>query len=249
VVVGGRTIVVGELISMTEYSVAVTVIGLAVGVMVMSTVCVDFGPATVCVDMTTSVVGGKVSVSTTVCVVGDGVSVTVLTIVTSPCPAVFVEAAEPPSTGTTEYVALGAREISCAKNGKEDPKQKNDNATKSNVVLRRMLRIDYEVRREEGYLREVRKSRVWRRTYQGSSMVHVICSLPMAIAFEEVGEVCILEAGVSIENARAGKVQHQICASRKNRMYKIQMRYRGACLAAVRCKFEKRSFDLGVLSC
>lgn len=70
VAIGGRTIVVGALISMIEYSVAVIVTGVAAGVSVMSTNCVVFGPSTVCVDMMTSVVGGKVSVSKIVCVVG-----------------------------------------------------------------------------------------------------------------------------------------------------------------------------------
>lgn len=100
VAVGGRTIVVGPLISMTEYSVAVTVTGLAAGVIVTSTTSVVLGPSTVVVDRMISVVGDKVSVWTTVCVVGDAVRV--WTIVTSPCPDVSVEAADPPSTGTTE---------------------------------------------------------------------------------------------------------------------------------------------------
>lgn len=99
------------------------------------------GPSTVCVDTTMSVVGGKVSVLTIVCVAG--VSVTVLTIVTSPCPAVFVDAADPPSTGTTEYVALGLSDAFRGKNGKEVPKQKSDDATKSDVeALRRMVMMD-----------------------------------------------------------------------------------------------------------
>lgn len=88
-----------------------------------------------------SVVGGRVSVVTIVCVAG--VSVTVWTIVTSPCPAVFVVADDPPSTGTTEYVALGSSAAFRGKNGKEDPKQKSDDATKSDVeVLRRMVMMD-----------------------------------------------------------------------------------------------------------
>jgi len=135
--------VVGALISMTEYSVAVTVIGVAAGVRVISTVCVILGPATVCVEITISVVGGRGSVSTTGCIAGVGVSMTVLTIVTSPCPAVFVVAADPPSTGTTEYVALGSRAAFRAKNGREDPKQKSEDATNSVETLRRMVMLEW----------------------------------------------------------------------------------------------------------
>lgn len=94
--------VVGMLILMTEYSVAVTVTGDADGVRVLSIVCVSFGPSTVSVDIMVSVVAGRVSVLIMVWVVGSGVSMIVLTIVTSPCPAVFVVAVDPPSTGTTE---------------------------------------------------------------------------------------------------------------------------------------------------
>jgi hypothetical protein len=96
------TVTVGELTSMTEYPVAVTVAGL--GVTVTSTVLVVSGPSTVFVDIMISVVGGRVSVSITVFVVGAWVDTIVSIIVAAAGEesSAEVAAAAPPSTGTTE---------------------------------------------------------------------------------------------------------------------------------------------------
>jgi hypothetical protein len=90
---GTSTVIVEALTLMTEYAVVVTVVGGCV--MDTSTVWVS-GPL---------VTGGSVSVSIIVLVAGAGVWVTVSTIVTAGSPP-FAPVAEPPSTGTTEYVAL-----------------------------------------------------------------------------------------------------------------------------------------------
>ena len=88
--VGMSTVTVEALKLMVEYAVAVTV-GRD-GVMDKITV----------LDL---VMGGSVSVSMTVVVAGAGTCVTVSTIVTTGRPPLPV-AVDPPSTGTTEYVAL-----------------------------------------------------------------------------------------------------------------------------------------------
>lgn len=59
------------------------------------------------------VTGGIVSVSMTVVVAGAGTFVTVSTTVTTGRPP-FPVAEDPPSTGTTEYVALLSRAAGCA---------------------------------------------------------------------------------------------------------------------------------------
>lgn len=77
---------------------------------------------------------------------GAGVAVTVSTIVDAI--GLVVDVADPPSTGTTEYVALPIRGSNQAcsprirKNGSDEPKQKSDDATKSVEVevLTRMMR-------------------------------------------------------------------------------------------------------------
>lgn len=59
----------------------------------------------------------------------------------------------PPSTGTTEYVALLSNGSSCAtprfKNGREEPKEKSDEAAKSAEVWTRIL-VRIERKRQEG---------------------------------------------------------------------------------------------------
>ena len=70
---------------------------------VTSTVRVALGPLIVWVDMMTSVTGGRVSVSTTVLVVGACVCTIVSMIVEAACGELCVDgAAAPPSTATTE---------------------------------------------------------------------------------------------------------------------------------------------------
>jgi predicted methyltransferase len=83
---------------MVEYAVAVTVVGGEVT-----------DKMTVWVVSDDLVTGGSVSVSITVVVAGGGTCVTVWSIVTTGRPP-FPAAVEPPSTGTTEYVALLSRE-------------------------------------------------------------------------------------------------------------------------------------------
>ena len=93
---GTSTVIVEALTLMTEYAVVVTVVGGCV----MDTITVWVsGPLVTC---------GSVSVSIIVLVAGAGVCVTVSTIVTAGSPP-FAPVAEPPSTGTTEYVALLTR--------------------------------------------------------------------------------------------------------------------------------------------
>jgi hypothetical protein len=111
---GTSTVIVEALTLMTEYAVVVTVVGgcvvvtivggcvvvTVVGGCVMDTITVWVsGPLVTC---------GSVSVSIIVLVAGAGVCVTVSTIVTAGSPP-FAPVAEPPSTGTTEYVALLTR--------------------------------------------------------------------------------------------------------------------------------------------
>jgi hypothetical protein len=83
------------------------------------------------------VVPGRRSVSIIVFVAGAGISVTVSTLV-----------AGPPSTGTTEYVALltsGSNQTAFrAKNGNDEPNEKSEEIAKSVGVdvLSRMLILD-----------------------------------------------------------------------------------------------------------
>lgn len=79
---------------MVEYDVSVTVVGGN-----------DTDTNTVLVVSDDLVTGGRVSVSNTVVVAGTGTCVMVSSTVTTGKPPLPV-AVEPPSTGTTEYVAL-----------------------------------------------------------------------------------------------------------------------------------------------
>lgn len=105
------------------------------------------GSSTVFVEMTTSVTGGMVSVWTTVLVAGTRVCVAVSNIVTTSCggDAFAAVAAAPPSTGTTEYVALLAKGSTGTTfrgvNGSDELNKKSDDKAKSDVfeVLRRMV--------------------------------------------------------------------------------------------------------------
>jgi hypothetical protein len=137
---GTTTVTGGEFTLMIEYPVVVTVAG--EGVSVTTTVWTVSEPWIVFVEMMKSVVGGGLSVSIIVFVAGAGVSVTVSKIV-APCPA-EVAAAGPPSTGTTEYVALltnGSSKISRGKNGNDEPNEMSEDIAKSVGVdvLNRML--------------------------------------------------------------------------------------------------------------
>ncbi len=80
-------------------------------------------------------VAGRLSVSTIVFVAGAGVSVTVSMIVAPTCPFPEVAAAGPPSTGTTEYVALltnGSSQTSFrGGNGNEEPRAMSEEIAKS----------------------------------------------------------------------------------------------------------------------
>ena len=79
---------------MVEYAVSMTVVGGD-----------DTDTTTVLVVSDDLVIGGRVLVSKIVAVVGNGICVTVSSTVTTGRPP-FPVAVEPPSTGTTEYVAL-----------------------------------------------------------------------------------------------------------------------------------------------
>jgi hypothetical protein len=92
-------VTVEALTLMIEYAVAVTVAG---GRATDTT--------TVFVESDVLVIGGSVSVSMIVFVAGAGISVMVSSIVTAGRPP-FPVGAEPPSTGTTEYVALLTSEL------------------------------------------------------------------------------------------------------------------------------------------
>ena len=92
--VGISTVTVEALSLMVEYAVAVTVAGDGV---------------TDKITVSDLVIGGTVSVSMTVVVAGAGTFVMVSTIVTTGKPPLPV-AVDPPSTGTTEYVALLLRD-------------------------------------------------------------------------------------------------------------------------------------------
>jgi hypothetical protein len=120
---GTSTVIVEALTLMTEYAVVVTVVGgcvvvTVVGGCVVVTIvggCVVVTVVGGCVMDTITVLlsgplvtCGSVSVSIIVLVAGAGVCVTVSTIVTAGSPP-FAPVAEPPSTGTTEYVALLTR--------------------------------------------------------------------------------------------------------------------------------------------
>jgi hypothetical protein len=98
---GTSIVTVGALTSMMEYPLVVTVAGL--GVTVTRRVWVVSGPSMVWVDITTSVTGGRLSVSMMVFVVGACVCTIVSTIVDAPSGELPLEvAAAPPSTATTE---------------------------------------------------------------------------------------------------------------------------------------------------
>lgn len=136
VTVGG----LAKLTSIIEYAVDIT----GDGVMVTKAVCVVSGPSIVFVEMMISVIGGRVSVSMIVFVAGTGVCTIVSSIVTAVGPFALV-AAPPPSTGTTEYVALrtngsGNATIRGA-NGSDEVKKKSDDKAKREEleVLRRMM--------------------------------------------------------------------------------------------------------------
>ena len=113
-----------------------------------STVRVVSGPSTVFVDIMTSVTGGRVSVSTTVFVVGACVCTIVSIIVAAACdePSADVTGA-PPSTGTTEYVALLIKGSTCSTSrgvkGNDEDNKKSDDKVKSGKVevLRRILTV------------------------------------------------------------------------------------------------------------
>lgn len=138
------SVAVGGLTLITEYFV--TVVVLADGETVTSTVLVVSDPLMVDI-MKSVVIDWSVSVSMIVFVSGAGVAVTV-SIIVDAIGLVVVDDADPPSTGTTEYVALLTRGSNQAcspwmrKNGSDEPKQKSDDATKSVEVevLRRMMR-------------------------------------------------------------------------------------------------------------
>jgi hypothetical protein len=126
------SVVAGELTSMIEYFVAVAVE--AGGVMVMSRVLVVSGPSIVFVVTISLVVGGSVSVSRTVFVAGAGVWMMVSIMVCAAGESVPVGAAAPPSTATTEYVALrasGSRAMSREMNGNDEPSKKREDRVKS----------------------------------------------------------------------------------------------------------------------
>lgn len=118
------------------------------GVSVTSTVLVVSGPSTVFVDIMTWVIGGRVSVSTTVFVVGACVCTIVSIMVAAACKELSAEvAAAPPSTATTEYVALltkgTAHSTFRGTNGNDEDNKKSDDKTKSEEVevLRRIMMI------------------------------------------------------------------------------------------------------------
>lgn len=111
------------------------------------------GPSTVFVEIETSVTGGRVSVSTTVFVVGASVCTIVSTTVAAACGELPVEAAAaPPSTATTEYVALLTKRSTPTTfrgtKGSDEDNKKSDDKAKSDEfeVVRRMLMVLWELR-------------------------------------------------------------------------------------------------------
>jgi hypothetical protein len=111
---------------MVEYAVSVTVFGGDVtDTTIVLVVSDDF------------VTGGRVSVSMTVVVAGAGICVIVSSIVTTGNPP-FAVAVDPPSTGTTEYVALLTRDAGIAiysgEKGNDVPNKKNDEKIQSAML-------------------------------------------------------------------------------------------------------------------
>jgi len=142
---GTSTVTVGSLTSMIEYPVLVTVA-------VSRTVCVVSDPSIVFVDTMTFVTGGTMLVSIEMTVVAAGFSVcvetsTTVSIIVDAAAGVFpgvVAGGEPPSTGTTEYVALlsnGSASWTWGTNGREEDKRKREERAKSVgvEVLRRIV--------------------------------------------------------------------------------------------------------------
>jgi hypothetical protein len=91
------------------------------------------------VDIVTSVTGGRISVSITVLAIGACVCTIVSMTVDAACGELPVEdAAAPPSTATTEYVALrtkGSTLISRGERGNDDDNAKSEEFE----MLRRMI--------------------------------------------------------------------------------------------------------------
>jgi hypothetical protein len=103
------SIVVGGMMVMVCCPAAVTVTVAAAGVTVTTTISVVSWVVTVAVDVSVSVPAGTISVETIVNVVwGAGVCVMIsMTVVVAPGDPPAVGDGVPPSTGTTEYDALG----------------------------------------------------------------------------------------------------------------------------------------------
>jgi len=140
---------------------------------------------------------GTRSVSIIVFVAGAGVSVTVSMIVAPACPSTAVAAAGPPSTGTTEYVALltkGSSQTAFrAKKGNDEPNEKSEEIAKriGVDVLSRILKLTGGMKTgSQGLILAVRDKdgqSMEREFYQDQEMHHNICGFPMALALREVG--------------------------------------------------------------
>lgn len=139
------SIVTGELTSTIEYFVAVAVE--TDGVMVIRRVSVVSRPSIVFVVTIWLVIGGSVSVSMTVFVAGAGVWIIVSIMVCAAGESIPVGSAAPPSTATTEYVALRASDseaTSRGTNGNDEPSKKSEDRVKSEefAVLSFMMTDD-----------------------------------------------------------------------------------------------------------
>jgi hypothetical protein len=102
--------------------------------------------------------------------------------------------ADPPSTGTTEYVALltsGSNQTAFrAKNGNDEANEKSEETAKSVGVdvLSRILILDEGIK--TGLILAVRnkdEQSMKRELYRDQEMHHNICGFPMALPLQEVG--------------------------------------------------------------
>jgi len=119
--------------------------------------------------------------------------------------------ADPPSTGTTEYVALltsGSNQTAFrAKNGNDEANEKSEETAKSVGVdvLSRILILDEGIK--TGLILAVRnkdEQSIKRELYRDQEMHHNICGFPMALPLQEVG-IFLGKAGCFARKCRGWK--------------------------------------------
>jgi hypothetical protein len=150
-----------------------------------------------------------------VLVAGAGVSVTVSMIVAPACPSTPVAAAGPPSTGTTEYVALptnGSKAAFRPKNGNDEPNEKSEETAKRvgvDVLSRIVILSEGMKTWSQGLILAVRnkdEQSIKRKLYRDQEMHHDICGFPTAMLLQEVG---VLRNGWCLRvKAVAGRQAH-----------------------------------------